>query len=172
MVKRGPSKSMKKRVMELMKKKKLTIKDKKFLAKIQKGGRTWGEWFSSFSSSTPAATANGQNPEAVAAPGSDDHSDINTKLASLEEKVCKVCEKTGTDCGCAGGPVVGTEGEESIDQAPGDTTGQEGEMASQNVEGPGVGEGPGVERRGGRKSKKNKRRRHRKSAKKMSNLLY
>lgn len=166
MVKRGPSKSMKKRVMELMKKKKLTIKDKKFLAKIQKGGRTWGEWFSSFSSSTPAATANGQTADAVAAPGSDDHSEINTKLASLEEKVCKVCEKTGTDCGCAGGPVIGAEGEEPANQDTGAPTGQDGEGAMAQPE---QGE---PQKMGGRKSKKNKRRRHRKSAKKMSNLLY
>ena len=162
--------------MELMKKKKLTIKDKKFLAKLQKGGRTWGEWFSSFSSSGPAAAApEGQNQEAVAVSGSDDHSDINAKLASLEEKVCKVCAKTGADCGCAGGPVAETDGEEG----PPVQEGEQDAMAQQDGEGamaPQDGEGAmaqeGRPQSGGRRSKKNKRRRHRKSAKKMSNSLY
>lgn len=166
MTKRGLSKSIKKRVIELMKKKKLTVKDKKFLAKLQKGG---GEWFKPWTwfSSTPTA---GQTPDAVAVPVSDDHTEIKANIASLEEKVCKVCEKTGSDCGCPGGPVVGAE--ENVPENSNQPISGEGEpMPQPNEELDGMPPPNEQEKRmGGRKSRKHKRRNHKKTAKKMSFL--
>jgi hypothetical protein len=167
MVKRGLSKSMKKRVMELMKKKKLTVKDKKFLSKLQKGGVWYNPttWFSS----TPAAAPEGQTAEATPVSGSDDHTEIKANISSLEEKVCKVCEKTGADCGCAGGPVIGAE-EENVPENSKEPISGEGEpMPQPNAQEEMNAEGQGQPKKmGGRKSRKNKRSKSRKSAKKMA----
>lgn len=172
MTKRGLSKSMKKRVIELMKKKKLTVKDKKFLAKLQKGG----EWFKPWTwfSSTPTA---GQTPDAVAVPVSDDH-------ASMKNNLCKICSKLGADCECPEGPVaedtmpdegsvpansnqpISGEGEsmpqpnEKIEGMPQSNEQLEGMPPPNEQE----------KRMGGRKSRKHKRRNHKKTAKKMSFL--
>lgn len=173
MVKRGLSKSMKKRVMELMKKKKLTVKDKKFLAKLQKGGGEWLKPWTWFSSTPDVAAPEGQNTEATPAPGSDDHTEIKANIASVEEKVCKVCEKTGADCGCAGGPVIGAE-EESVPENSNQPISGEGEpMPQPNEQEEMKQEGQGQpQKMGGRRSKKNKHRNNKKSAKKMSNSWY
>jgi hypothetical protein len=161
MVKRGLSKSMKKRISAIMNKKKLTVKDKKFLAKVQKGGVWYNPltWFSS----TPTAQGTPVTPEAAAVPSGDDHTQINDRL-------CKICSKVGADCGCPGGPSP----EESVpvpeggvpmnSEAPNPAMSGEGEPIPQ------PGEGPGEEgkKMGGRKSRKNKRSKSRKSAKKMA----
>ena len=157
--------------MELMKKKKLTLKDKKFLAKLQKGGGEWLKpWtWTLFSSAPPAAAHEGQTAEATTASGSDDHNEIKANISSLEEKVCKVCEKTGADCGCAGGPVIGAE-EENVPENYNEPISGEGEpMAQPNTQEDMNPEGQGQPKRmGGRKSRKNKRSKSRKSAKKMA----
>lgn len=168
MVKRGLSKSMKKRISALMNKKKLTVKDKKFLAKVQKGG-VWYDprtWFSS----TPTTQGTPVTPEATAVPSGDDHSQINDKL-------CKICSKVGADCGCPGGPTpeepiaspesgVPDGGIPGNGEEPNSAMSGEGEPIPQ----PGEGPQPGEEgkKMGGRKSRKNKRRKSRKSAKIMA----
>ena len=161
---------MKKRISALMNKKKLTVKDKKFLVKIQKGGaESWGAWFSSFfSKPTPQGTP--VTPEATAVPSGDDHSQINDRL-------CKICSKVGADCGCPGGPApeepiaspesgVPDGGVPANGEEPNPAMSGEGEPIPQ----PGEGAQPGEEGRkmGGRKSRKNKRRKSRKSAKIMA----
>jgi len=164
MVKRGLSKSMKKRISAIMNKKKLTVKDKKFLAKIQKGGAgSWGEWFSSIFSK-PTAQGTPVTPEATAVPSGDDHSQINDKL-------CKICSKVGADCGCPGGPSpeepepvpeggVPEGGIPANGEEPNTSMSGEGEPIPQPEEAP--------KKMGGRKSRKNKRSKSRKSAKKMA----
>jgi hypothetical protein len=174
MVKRGLSKSMKKRISELMKKKKLSVKDKKFLAKIQKGGAdTWGQWFSGlFYLKTPTTTPTPASTESqLGTSGDGDHTAINKNIASLEQKVCKVCLKVGADCNCPG------ETGETGSELPTPMEREEGEggenSTSKNSEGnPTSQQQLGVPSRmgGGRKSRKNKRRGSKKSAKKMSCL--
>jgi hypothetical protein len=89
-----PRKSLKKIMKELMAKKKLTAKEKKLLMKMQKGGRTWLEFFSG----KPADTA-------VVV----DQATLTKQYDELKNQVCKVCKaafgEEGCKCGNAAPPV-------------------------------------------------------------------
>ena len=98
MVKRGLSKSMKKRISALMNKKKLTVKDKKFLAKIQKGGE-WLKPWTWFSSQGNSATNTATSDTQAASSSGDDHT-------VMKQNICKICKATSADCDCEDGPSI------------------------------------------------------------------
>ena len=169
MVKRGLSKSMKKRISALMNKKKLTVKDKKFLAKIQKGGewlKPW-TWFSSPAPTSPSA------PATSLVEGPDAHKSINEKLEKIEGDLCKVCKKIGADCNCP------AELGETVSESPNTMEDEEEDTTPKND-----GDGNSIQPQpntppipsrmpGGSKSKKNKLQKNRRrgsKSKKMSCL--
>jgi hypothetical protein len=177
MVKRGLSKSMKKRIASLMNKKKLTVKDKKFLEKIQKGGAgSWGEWWASFNFfSKPTAQATPVTLEATAVSSGDDHTQIKSDIKLLTDNVCKICSQTGAECICEGGPTVNNQEQSELSEIPENDNSNQVASAppadSVNGDGNVNAQNQGAQpqpQTGGRKSRKNKRRKSRKSAKIMA----
>lgn len=178
MVKRGLSKSMKKRISALMNKKKLTVKDKKFLAKIQKGGE-WLKPWTWFSSQGNSATNTATSDTQAASSSGDDHT-------VMKQNICKICKATSADCDCEDGPSIDASQAQPVETPSSDvnsplgtdstaTSSADGNVNSgadgnipPNTENP-ENAVPPPGQRGGRRSRKNKRRGSKKS-KKMSCL--